>query len=135
MAEDVLRLAGFRENINYVKQTQIEGGTGRPDYTFPMPKGHALYMDVKFPMASYLRYLEVDTNAEREVHLKRFLERRPAAGQGAGQARLRRRERPSRRSTTSCCSSPTSSSPDSSTSTTRACSTRRWASRSCCARR
>ncbi len=73
MAEDVLRLAGFRENINYVKQTQIEGGTGRPDYTFPMPKGHALYMDVKFPMASYLRYLEVDTNAEREVHLKRFL--------------------------------------------------------------
>ena len=24
-----------------------------------MPKGHALYMDVKFPMASYLRYLEV----------------------------------------------------------------------------
>lgn len=73
MAEDVLRLAGFQENVNYVKQTQIEGGTGRPDYTFPMPKGHALYMDVKFPMASYLRYLEVDTNAEREMHLKRFL--------------------------------------------------------------
>jgi DNA recombination protein RmuC len=73
MAEDVLRLAGFVENVNYVKQTQIEGGSGRPDYTFPMPKGHALYMDVKFPMASYLRYLEVDTNAEREVHLKRFL--------------------------------------------------------------
>ncbi|MGB0113027.1 MAG: DNA recombination protein RmuC, partial [Ilumatobacteraceae bacterium] len=74
MAEDVLRLAGFQENINYVKQTQIEGGTGRPDYTFPMPKGHALYMDVKFPMASYLKYLEVNTNAEREVHLKRFLQ-------------------------------------------------------------
>ena len=73
MAEDVLRLAGFVENVNYVKQTQIEGGTGRPDYTFPMPKGHALYMDVKFPMASYLRYLEVGTNAERDVHLKRFL--------------------------------------------------------------
>ena len=73
MAEDVLRLAGFHENVNYVKQTQIDGGTGRPDYTFPMPKGHALYMDVKFPMASYLRYLEVDTNAEREMHLKRFL--------------------------------------------------------------
>ena len=74
MAEDVLRLAGFQENVNYVKQTQIEGGTGRPDYTFPMPKGHALYMDVKFPMASYLKYLEVNTNAEREVHLKRFLQ-------------------------------------------------------------
>jgi len=73
MAEDVLRLAGFVENVNYVKQTQIDGGTGRPDYTFPMPKNHALYMDVKFPMASYLRYLEAGTDAEREAHLKRFL--------------------------------------------------------------
>jgi DNA recombination protein RmuC len=73
MAEDVLRLAGFHENINYVKQSQIEGG-GRPDYTFPMPKGHALYMDVKFPMAAYLRYLEAGTNAERDMHLKRFLQ-------------------------------------------------------------
>ena len=74
MAEDVLRLAGFQENLNYVKQTQIDGGTGRPDYTFPMPKGHSLYMDVKFPMASYLRYLEANTNAEREAHVKRFLQ-------------------------------------------------------------
>jgi DNA recombination protein RmuC len=73
MAEDVLRLAGFQENVNYVKQTQIEGGTGRPDFTFPMPKSHALYMDVKFPMASYLRYLEAGSNAEREAHIKRFL--------------------------------------------------------------
>ena len=30
-------------------------------------------MDVKFPLASYLRYLEVDTDAERQAHLKRFL--------------------------------------------------------------
>jgi len=73
MAEDVLRLAGFVENVNYVKQTQIDGGSGRPDYTFPMPKGHSLYMDVKFPMASYLRYLEAGTDAERETHVKRFL--------------------------------------------------------------
>ncbi len=73
MAEDVLRLAGFQENVNYRKQTQIEGGTGRPDYTFPMPKDHVLYMDVKFPMASYLKYLEAGSNAEREAHLKRFL--------------------------------------------------------------
>ncbi len=73
MAEDVLRLAGFVENVNYVKQTQIEGGSGRPDYTFRMPKGQTLFMDVKFPMASYLRYLEATTDAEREAHLKRFL--------------------------------------------------------------
>jgi DNA recombination protein RmuC len=73
MAEDVLRLAGFHENVNYTKQSQLEGGSGRPDYTFSMPKGQVLYMDVKFPMASYLRYLEAGSDAEREAHLKRFL--------------------------------------------------------------
>jgi DNA recombination protein RmuC len=73
MAEDVLRLAGFTEHVNYRKQTQVAGGTGRPDYTFELPKGHVLYMDVKFPLASYLRYLEVHTDAERQAHLKRFL--------------------------------------------------------------
>ncbi|MFP5489416.1 MAG: DNA recombination protein RmuC, partial [Acidimicrobiia bacterium] len=73
MAEDVLRLAGFVENVNYVKQTQIDGATGRPDFTFPLPKGHELYMDVKFPMAGYLRYLDADTDAERQAHRAAFL--------------------------------------------------------------
>lgn len=73
MAEDVLRMCGFVEHINYSKQSQIEGGSGRPDYTFHMPKGQTLFMDVKFPMAAYLRYLEAGTDAERETHLKRFL--------------------------------------------------------------
>jgi DNA recombination protein RmuC len=73
MAEDVLRLAGFVENVNYVKQTQIEGATGRPDFTFPLPKGHELYMDVKFPMAGYLRYLDAGTDAERQAHRAAFV--------------------------------------------------------------
>lgn len=73
MAEDVLRLAGFIENVNYVKQTQIAGATGRPDFTFPLPKGHELYMDVKFPMAAYLRYLEAGSDAERSAHRAEFL--------------------------------------------------------------
>jgi DNA recombination protein RmuC len=73
MAEDVLRLAGFVENVNYVKQTQLEGATGRPDFTFPLPKGHELYMDVKFPMAGYLRYLDAGTDAERQAHRAAFL--------------------------------------------------------------
>jgi DNA recombination protein RmuC len=73
MAEDVLRLAGFVENVNYRKQTQLDGATGRPDFTFPLPKGHELYMDVKFPMAAYLRYLEAGSEAERGAHRAEFL--------------------------------------------------------------
>ena len=64
MAEDVLRLAGFVENVNYRKQAQLRGaggdGSGRPDFTFDLPKGHVLHMDVKFPLAAYLRYLDGD---------------------------------------------------------------------------
>lgn len=73
MAEDVLRIAGLVENVNYVKQTQLEGATGRPDFTFPLPKGQELYMDVKFPMAAYLRFLEANTDAERQAHRAEFL--------------------------------------------------------------
>jgi DNA recombination protein RmuC len=73
MAEDVLRLAGFVENVNYVKQTQLPGGTGLPDFTFRLPKGHVLYMDVKFPLSAYLRFLEAATEAERSAHRDAFL--------------------------------------------------------------
>jgi DNA recombination protein RmuC len=76
MAEDVLRLAGFVENVNYRKQVSVAGvdGTkGRPDFAFDLPKGHVLYMDVKFPLASYLRYLDATTDPERAEHLRAFL--------------------------------------------------------------
>ena len=77
MAEDVLRLAGFTENVNYRKQAQLKAAdaavSGRPDFTFDLPKGHVLHMDVKFPLSSYLRYLEASTDIERSEHLKTFL--------------------------------------------------------------
>lgn len=59
MAEDVLRLAGFLENVNYTKQSTIDGGA-RPDFTFPLPGGLIVHMDVKFPLANYLKMLDAD---------------------------------------------------------------------------
>ncbi len=73
MAEDVLRLAGFVENVNYTKQSAIEGGRGLPDFTFQLPKGHVLYMDVKFPLSAYLRHLDATTEHERTTHRDTFL--------------------------------------------------------------
>lgn len=71
MAEDVLRLAGFIEDINYTKQSVIEGGT-RPDFTFPLPGGLVVHMDVKFPLANYLKMLDAD-EASREPCKAQFL--------------------------------------------------------------
>jgi len=73
MAEDVLRLAGLVEHVNYEKQTAVTGGRAVPDFTFPLPKGHVLYMDVKFPLAAYLRYLDAGTEAERGAHRATFV--------------------------------------------------------------
>jgi DNA recombination protein RmuC len=66
MAEDVLRAAGFVEGINYRQQSTIDGGR-RPDFTFLLPQGVELNMDVKFPIDNYVRYLEATTDAQRDA--------------------------------------------------------------------
>ena len=73
MAEDVLRLAGFIEGVNYIKQTVLEAAATRPDYTFWLPQGLKVNMDVKFPLNSYLRYLESENEVARETHKTQFL--------------------------------------------------------------
>lgn len=71
MAEDVLRGAGFLEGTSYIKQTKLAGG-GVPDYTFPLPTGHVVNMDVKFPVDNYLRWLEAEDDAVRKQLAKSF---------------------------------------------------------------
>lgn len=73
MADDVLRMAGLREHVNYRKQKAVEGGRSIPDVTFLLPKGHVLYLDVKFPLDSYVRHLQSATDAERNQHRTAFL--------------------------------------------------------------
>ncbi|MGZ4797917.1 MAG: DNA recombination protein RmuC [Acidimicrobiia bacterium] len=67
MAEDVLRLAGFVEGVQYRKQRAVDEGSGIPDFTFLLPQDAILYMDVKFPLDNYLRYV----NAESELEATR----------------------------------------------------------------
>lgn len=71
MAEDVLRLAGFVEGIQYTKQRQVPGGSSRPDFTF-LVNGQLLHMDVKTPMAGYQRYLAAHSDGEREAAVRDF---------------------------------------------------------------
>jgi DNA recombination protein RmuC len=73
MADDVLQLAGFVENINYRKQRALENARGVPDFTFMLPNDLLLHMDVKFPLDNYLRYLDADCDTDRERFRKGFL--------------------------------------------------------------
>ncbi|MEJ2052684.1 MAG: DNA recombination protein RmuC [Calditrichaceae bacterium] len=73
MAEDVLRLAGFIEGVNYLKQKTLTGGTTRPDFTFLLPKDLKVNMDVKFPLNNYLAYLNADNDTERASLKNQFI--------------------------------------------------------------
>ena len=73
MADDVLRAAGLVEGINYRKQSRISGAGTIPDFTFMLPGGRVLHMDVKFPIDNYLRFLEAPTDGERDRHRVAFV--------------------------------------------------------------
>ena len=77
MAEDVLQLAGFIEGINYEKQEtsnmQFGDGRIRPDFTFKMPDGLRLNMDVKFPLDNYAKYVSAESDDEQDGYQKAFM--------------------------------------------------------------
>jgi DNA recombination protein RmuC len=76
MAEDVLRVAGFLEGVNYVRQATLStanGAAGRPDFTFLLPHDLVLHMDVKFPLDNYARYLDAASAPERSQRREQFL--------------------------------------------------------------
>lgn len=72
-ADDLLRVLGLREGVAYQKQKAVQGGRSIPDFTFFLPDGRLLHMDVKFPIDSYLRYLQAESDLDRERHVVEFL--------------------------------------------------------------
>ncbi len=72
MVEDILNFIGLVEGLNYEKQQQE--GSGRPDYTFKLPRGRRINMDVKFPLAHYEKYLSETNPENKEREQKAFLQ-------------------------------------------------------------
>ncbi|MBI4897267.1 MAG: DNA recombination protein RmuC [Actinobacteria bacterium] len=72
VADDVLRVAGFIEGVNYRRQHTTADGS-RPDFTFLLPDDRILHMDVKMPMAAFKRYLDAPTDGERDTAAKEFV--------------------------------------------------------------
>jgi DNA recombination protein RmuC len=73
MADDILRSIGFVEGVNYRKQQVDPDAGSRPDYTFPLPNGLVVNMDVKFPLDNYLKYTDTGSEADREAFKSAFL--------------------------------------------------------------
>lgn len=73
VAEDILMLLGFEENVNYRTQATTSSGK-RPDFTFSLPNGLSLNMDVKTPFSHYMSYVEAESETDKQVHVKQFLD-------------------------------------------------------------
>jgi DNA recombination protein RmuC len=72
LAEDVLRQAGLVEGFSYERQQSLDGG-GRPDFTFKLPHGRRVHMDVKFPLDNYLRFVAARDPSEKTRLERTFL--------------------------------------------------------------
>jgi DNA recombination protein RmuC len=73
MADDVLRMSGFLEGVNYRRHATLPDTGGRPDYTFLLPNDLVLHMDVKFPLDNYLRFLDAESELDRRRYREQFL--------------------------------------------------------------
>jgi len=73
MAEDILRVIGFTEGVNYVKQSSMPGGSSRPDFTFMLPNYLKLNMDVKFPLDNYLKAINSESPEDKNRNCNAFL--------------------------------------------------------------
>ena len=73
MAEDILRLAGMQEGVNYYRQHSLSSSGSRPDYTFLLPKGLVVNMDVKFPLENYSRYINGVSELDKDKALSAFI--------------------------------------------------------------
>jgi len=72
MAEDIIRYAGLIENVNYLKQSVNTNAT-KPDFTFLLPQGHCINMDVKFPLDNYLQMVNAQVGVQRDSYEKEFI--------------------------------------------------------------
>jgi DNA recombination protein RmuC len=72
MADDILRACGLQEGVQYLKNRALETSTSRPDFTFLLPDGKKLNMDVKFPLDNWLRFSHATTEDERARYKKDF---------------------------------------------------------------
>lgn len=73
MAADVLCFAGLKEGINYKRQATDATTGNRPDFTFFLPNGMKLNMDVKFPFENYQKFVSAETQEHKSYYKKEFL--------------------------------------------------------------
>lgn len=72
IAEDLLKMAGFVKDQNYVSQTQQDTAKSIPDFTIFLPDKTKINIDVKFPFRALQRYQETEDKNQKQQFMAEF---------------------------------------------------------------
>lgn len=72
IAEDLLQMAGFVIGQGYSKNESQTTENTRPDFTIFLPDQTKINIDVKFPYASLVKYVEAKDRTAKEKYLRDF---------------------------------------------------------------
>lgn len=72
IAEDLLQMAGFVIGQGYSKNESQTTESTRPDFTIFLPDQTKINIDVKFPYASLVKYVEANDRTTKEKYLRDF---------------------------------------------------------------
>jgi len=72
VAEDLLKMAGFVNGVDYEFNKKQEGSQTRPDFSVFMPDGIRINVDAKFPYANLQKMSETDDKIMKKKYMKDF---------------------------------------------------------------
>lgn len=72
VAEDLLRMSGFVNEIDYLKNKRQEESSTRPDFTVLLPDGMKINVDAKFPYSNLQKMTETEDKSAKGEYLKTF---------------------------------------------------------------
>jgi len=72
VAENLLKMAGFVIGQDYNKNEAQNTESTRPDFTLFLPDQTKINIDVKFPYASLVKYVEAKEKTEQDMYMKKF---------------------------------------------------------------
>jgi DNA recombination protein RmuC len=72
VAEDLLKMAGFVQNVDYFFNKEQKGSETRPDFTVLLPDKTKINVDSKFPYSNLQRMTETDDKEMKEKYRREF---------------------------------------------------------------
>jgi len=72
VADDLLKMSGFVNGVDYNANKGQEGSGNRPDFTVFLPDGVKINIDAKFPYANLQKYIETEDKEAQKNYLKSF---------------------------------------------------------------